>query len=508
MVDSIDLSTLLDAREVPTPPTAALRVLEIKNDPDASMSELVAVVQQDPGLAVKIMTTANSPAYRRGDAVTTVDRAVSLIGFRSVTTIALAFSVASTMPSTGVVAGIPMTTFWTRSIVTAATARLVSQEIAGDLAEESFFVGLIAGLGRVVMGLVIPDEYEPLATEHDGWPTFNDETAVFDFSSATTTAALLRQWKMPELFADAADQIETVPSGGAGSSNAEDIARSVRLAMAITEFYVDQGDGAMLRELTAHALDYGISPSRIDQLLDLVFEHIEELAKQFGVDADVERYAEIVNTARGELVELSLQTDAAWREESEKRAELERTNVELEAQARQDPLTGLHNRRAFNEQLMQQVKLRIRNPQAVPKSMGVIMIDIDKFKLVNDTYGHDAGDAVLVKLAEILKMTTRSEETIARYGGEEFILLAPSTSPDELVLAGERIRKTIELVDIEIASGEHLNITASFGVATLSVPELDGDAAQLVKAADEALYEAKAAGRNRVMLSTSFPPQD
>ncbi len=506
MAESIDLSTLLDAREVPTPPTAALRVLEIKNDPDASMSDLVAVVQQDPGLAVKIMTTANSPAYRRGDPVTTVDRAVSLIGFRSVTTIALAFSVASTMPATGVVAGIPMTTFWTRSIVTAATARLVSNEISGDLAEESFFVGLIAGLGRVVMALVVPEQYEPLATEHDGWPTFNQETAVFDFSSATTTAALLRQWQMPKLFADAADQIETVPSSGAGSSNSEDIARSVRLAMAITEFYVDQGDGAMLRELTAHALEYGIAPARIDQLLDIVFEHIEELAKQFGVDADVERYAEIVNTARGELVELSLQTDAAWRAESERRVELERTNVELEAQARQDPLTSLHNRRAFNEQLMQQLKLRIRNPHSVPKSMGVIMMDIDKFKLVNDTHGHDAGDAVLVKLAEILTMTTRSEETIARYGGEEFILLAPSTTAEELMLAGERIRKTIELVDIEIPSGELLNITVSFGVATLEAPETDGDAAQLVKAADEALYEAKDAGRNRVLLSTSFPP--
>jgi len=507
MAESIDLSTLLDAREVPTPPTAALRVLEIKNDPEASISDLVAVVQQDPGLAVKIMTTANSPSYRRGDEVTTVDRAVSLIGFRSVTTIALAFSVASTMPATGVVGGIPMTTFWTRSIVTAATARLVSQELSGEIAEEAFLVGLLAGLGRVVMGLVVPEQYEPLATQHDGWPTFNAETAVFDFSSATTTAALLRQWKMPELFASAADQIETVESAGAGSSSTEDIARSVRLAMAVTEFYVDQGDGAMLRELTAHAREYGIAPARIDQLLDHAFENITELAKQFGVDADTERYAEIVNRARGELVELSLQTDAAWHAETEKNSELERTNSDLEAQARHDPLTGLHNRRAFNEQLMQQLNLRIRNPSCVPKSLGIVMLDLDKFKLVNDTHGHDAGDAVLVKLAEILTMTTRSEETVARYGGEEFILLAPSTTAEELMMAGERIRKTVEMVEIEIPSGEILNVTASFGVATLMHPATDADASQLIKAADEALYEAKDAGRNQVVLSGSHPPR-
>ena len=236
MVESMDLSKLLDAREVPTPPSAALRVLEIKNDPDASIHDLVAVVRDDPGLAVKILSTANSPVYRRGDEITSVERAVGIIGFRSVTTIAIAFSVASTMPATGVVGGIPMSTFWTRSVVTAATARLFSEELAPELGEEAFFVGLIAGLGRVVMGLVVPDEYEPLANEYHGWPTFSAEEAVFDFSSAKTTAGLLRQWNMPDLFAEAADRIESVESAGAGSSPEDDIARIVRLAMVRSQY--------------------------------------------------------------------------------------------------------------------------------------------------------------------------------------------------------------------------------------------------------------------------------
>lgn len=506
MAETIDLSTMLDAREVPTPPAAALRVLEIKNDPDACIGDLVEVVVQDPGLAVKILSTANSPVYRRGDQITSVERAVSMIGFRSVTTIALAFSVASTMPATGVVGGIPMTTFWTRSVVTAATSRLISQEIAPDLGEEAFFVGLIAGLGRVIMGLVVPNDYEPLAIEHRGWPTLSAEIGVFDFSSATTTAALLRQWNMPDLFADAADRIETVPSHGAGSSPEDDIARIVRLSMAVTEFFVEEGDGTILRDLTAHATEYGIDAARIDELLDHVHEHVEQLAEQFGVETDVDEYAKIVNTARGQLVELTLQTDAAWHEERELRTELQRTNVELEAQARQDPLTGLANRRAFDEQLLQQLTLRIRDPHSMAKPMGVIMIDLDKFKNVNDTFGHDAGDAVLVKLSEILKMTTRTEETVARYGGEEFILLAPLTTADDLVKAANRIRQTIELIEVETPAGDRLKVTASFGVAVLDKPESQDDGVQLVKAADEALYEAKETGRNRVVLATSPLP--
>jgi diguanylate cyclase (GGDEF)-like protein len=167
----------------------------------------------------------------------------------------------------------------------------------------------------------------------------------------------------------------------------------------------------------------------------------------------------------------------------------------------------LHNRRAFDEQLMQQFTLRIRNPHAMANSVGVIMIDLDKFKDVNDTYGHDAGDAVLIKLAQILNMTTRAEETIARYGGEEFMLLAPMTTPDELVKAADRIRATIELAEIQIPSGEYLKVTASFGAATMENPTTKDDAPQLIKAADEALYEAKSSGRNRVCLSRTFLPE-
>lgn len=137
------------------------------------------------------------------------------------------------------------------------------------------------------------------------------------------------------------------------------------------------------------------------------------------------------------------------------------------------------------------------------KPMGVVMLDLDKFKNVNDTYGHDAGDAVLVKLAEILRMTTRTEEIVARFGGEEFILLAPLSTNEELMMAAERIRATIELVEVEIPSGERLRVTASLGVATISQPRTLDDGLQLVKAADEALYEAKELGRNQVRLSTA-----
>ena len=217
-------------------------------------------------------------------------------------------------------------------------------------------------------------------------------------------------------------------------------------------------------------------------------------------DSNGASYESLVANARAQLVELSLQTDAELRAESDRRAALEVEKAQLEAEARNDPLTGLFNRRAFDEQFDQNLSLRIRDPRVFTKPMGVIMIDLDHFKSVNDTHGHDGGDAVLVKLADVLRLTTRTEEIVARFGGEEFILLAPSATEEELLRAAERIRAGIELMEVELPGGGYLKVTASLGAAVLETATTADDGTMLVKAADQALYAAKANGRNQVQL--------
>ena len=298
----MDISEILDAREVPTPPGPAMRVLDVKNNPEAGIDDLVDVVQQDAALAAKIVATANSPVYRRGDPVTSLERAVRVLGFRSVMTIALALSVASTMPSKGTVAGIPMTQYWTRSVLTAGAARLVAREVQKDLAEEAFFVGLIAHLGRVIMGLTASDDYEPLTRDHDGWPPLPVEREAFGFSSAAVTGALLTQWGMPELIAEAARLVESVEPSEATGVDEEDLARIVHLATLISSFLVQEGNGAQLQELVREAGAIGIGAHAIDSLLDEVFRNIQDLAEEFEVPADERRYAEIITNARIELV--------------------------------------------------------------------------------------------------------------------------------------------------------------------------------------------------------------
>ena len=162
-----------------------------------------------------------------------------------------------------------------------------------------------------------------------------------------------------------------------------------------------------------------------------------------------------------------------------------------------DELTGLGNRRLVNNALQEEIN-RARRSGA---EMSVIMLDVDYFKLYNDTYGHPAGDSVLQKLADIMqRATTRAGEVVARYGGEEFILVLPGASTESALRTANRLRELVmeEKIPHEASLGEKF-ITVSQGVVTAR-PDADLLPADLVNQADKALYQAKGAGRNTIKV--------
>jgi two-component system cell cycle response regulator len=177
--------------------------------------------------------------------------------------------------------------------------------------------------------------------------------------------------------------------------------------------------------------------------------------------------------------------------------QIEAKNRLLEEMALTDSLTGLPNRRVIEDWAVRQVS----GADRYGFDFWVIMADIDHFKLVNDTYGHEAGDSVLKRFADILKTNTRLCDVCARMGGEEFLIILTHTNQDGALLAIERIRKRVETERYGFAPGDTA-ITASFGMAQYCRHQAQ-DFAKLLAQADAAMYSAKRNGRNRIEIAVA-----
>ncbi|MCF2826201.1 MULTISPECIES: sensor domain-containing diguanylate cyclase [unclassified Pseudoalteromonas] len=174
-------------------------------------------------------------------------------------------------------------------------------------------------------------------------------------------------------------------------------------------------------------------------------------------------------------------------------SELDHLRKELDFITKTDPLTGVASRRQLSDKVDSQIRLyeRYRTP------FSVILTDLDNFRAINEQFGHEAGDLVLVHVSSRLSDMLRDTDLIARLGGEEFALVLPNTGLEGAILVAERARIMIEQASFQIAVGEEVDITSSFGVAEFGAGESGVES--IIRRADTMLLEAKSSGRNRVV---------
>jgi diguanylate cyclase (GGDEF)-like protein len=176
--------------------------------------------------------------------------------------------------------------------------------------------------------------------------------------------------------------------------------------------------------------------------------------------------------------------------------ELKDLNIALKASSRTDYLTGLSNRR----DMMERLKAEMSRADRGRLPLALLMADVDRFKSVNDTFGHDAGDLLLQTIATTLRRALREYDVCSRWGGEEFLVLLPETSLEDASAAGEKLLERVSRIALH-HEGRHLGATVSLGLASYRGGET---LTSLLQRADEAMYEAKRLGRNR--MEVALPP--
>lgn len=498
---------LARADNLPSLPAVAMEVLRLSQDEDATLDDLASCLARDPALAARLLKLANSALFSGGRTVTTLQHATMLLGMKTVKLMALSFSLAGSVPKKGKQGSFDFTDYWRRSLVCAIAARSLARLVKSPLSDEAFLCGLFAHFGKLILMRCMPEEYEPVLAEANGWPTIALEEQRLGFSSTDVCATLLKSWKLPELiYVSVGYWPHHADRAAIRDPQQLRLVELLELAHLAESVMCNAEKGAPLARLHAEMERlYAIPHGAVDALLVGLETGINETAELLAILLPRSTsYEELIDQARMQMMNVSLGTAMDLVAAQRRNQELEGQKKELESRATLDKLTGLANRAAFDAVLEREVRARMQG--AVPRALGLLMIDVDHFKRFNDTHGHQVGDEVLRMVGALLDRLTHKGDFSARYGGEEFAVILPQTSPDGMKTMAERLRDAIRLEWIEV-DGKRLSVTASFGGACIARIDSPSDVSALIKLADYHLYEAKKKGRDRCEFysNTEFP---
>jgi diguanylate cyclase (GGDEF)-like protein len=472
--------------------TSATRIVQIALRENVSLSELAQLAATDPAFALRVLAFVNSPAMGMRRKVDDVQQATNLLGVRGMRTLGLSL-VVTNLSQPGEGSEQLLANCLRRAIVAREIAVLLKDKdadlyfTAGLLLDSGLLASAKRDLERAVYIAGAPATYRVVHERACGFvphPQLGAEIASNYGLGPELVEAIAKHHaqQMPnEQFAQvawAAERCAAVFEGGDTDSHRK-VASAALVSLALTEAQLDgliARVPGMVTEL-ASALDRNVG----DQL-DL--ETLHERAHQQLVALN-EHYEGIVRT----LEELLERKDAL-------EGDLRAANERLERLASTDELTGLANRRATEEGLRRDLSRSDRD--ATPLS--VVLIDVDHFKSVNDTWGHATGDAVLSCVGKVLKTSLRTGDVPGRWGGEEFLCILPNTDASGAAVVAERLRANLPLNTVAGPRGP-VQVTASFGVASVRGPGCRNASESLMRRADSALYSAKEQGRDRVVVS-------
>ncbi len=493
-IPTTDITVTLES--LPSPPFVAMEIIRLTRDPNSTAKHLANVLSQDPVIATRILKVANSPAYGLTQEVTGIERAIALLGLKAVEMMALSFSLVADVGSTP--GALSVETYWYHSLLNAVSARRWAELTLPGLVEEAFLAGLLSHLGRLALAQQKSAEYAEMLSAHEvTWPSLEAETATFGFNAADVTADMMKAWELPPLIFEAATAMFDDHEPSSEVNGAAELAQVMRNVVATETALSPVATEADVEALHQAALEAGVDADWIVEFVADLETRVRDLADILDVSIpEGVSHQQLLTEARNRLVEVSLSAAHGLQTAQEEAMELQYTNQELSTIAYEDRLTKVPNRAAFDEHLARQVAGVVRFEAG---SVGMRMLDGGPFKLFNATYGDQTGDEVLHAVAQAMSGVTRGDEFLARYGGEEFVLVAADCTSADMRVAGERLRKAVEDLTVSSHAG-NLSVTISGGGAVMKeVGDRDADA-RLIKLADEALYQAKEAGRNQIRM--------
>jgi len=503
-MDSISPTDFLKKLEycthLPSPPGVAVKIIELNQNPDICINDVVDIIKLDPALSTKLIRMANSPLYARRHKTENLRQAVIHFGPYNSLTFILSFSLTRALNKKSK-SNFNYPVFWRRSLASAIACQLIAEHLGLNNTDECFLAGLIQDIGMIIIDKYDDNFYnEALDIQTAHINMVNYEIDKCGINHAEVGAWVFNKWNFPDLL------ISTVK--GSHDSLATNIdnqyeveAKIIALSSTIADVYcVDD-----MQPVVSMAIDRAKNLLDLDEqfvidVINNIYKEIQTMSELYEINIGDDSYISSISDKANELLMLrSIETSSeAVKLKNINNSLLTQTAV-LEMEKRLDHLTKLYNRCYLDEVLNE----RFTKAKA-GEGIAVAFIDIDHFKKINDEYGHQVGDSILVEVASTLKTLVREGDEVFRYGGEEFIILFCRANQQGASIVCNRILDNFRTTDYFINTNFKLSLTVSIGISSLSDTEEYKQASDLLMAADKALYAAKIGGRDQVILSDAL----
>ncbi|MDH3769506.1 MAG: GGDEF domain-containing protein [Nitrospirota bacterium] len=484
---------------LPSPPAVAIQIIQLANKPEIHLKRIIKLLNSDPALSSKILRIANSPLYPYPKKIESLHQALMVLGLNATISLALSFSLIKSLKTTKG-GGLDYALYWKRALVAGTASRALGKICKVAEIEELYLAGLLQDIGMLTLDLVFPDLYashKSPQTDHARLRSY--ENQVLGITHGAVGSWLLTQWNFPDrlrLAVGGSDDPSRIPTHDERAT----FASCVALSGGIAEIFLRETSDEYIHDLKTQAQSLlGLSPESLLEVLENIKDQLPEIERL--LEKDLQPWNDpqtILEQARESLLIRSLQAIKQVEELQISNATMADEFENLEENHRHDALTGALTRAHLDKCLTSAFEQAIENQECLTLVFG----DLDKFKSVNDTYGHQAGDVVLQSAVRLLMLKLRGTDLVGRYGGEEFVLILPKAPQQPAEMVCERILKAFRETTHETSSGHSITVTISLGIATHTPEQPYSTISDLLQDADEAVYYSKAHGGNRFTTSS------
>jgi diguanylate cyclase (GGDEF)-like protein len=479
---------------LPSLPHVAAKLIELAQQEDPDFAEVSRAIQSDPVVSGKVLTTVNSALFGFRPKVETIRDAVNKLGVNMIRTLLLSFHLARHKP------GQPnlepaYQSHWRSSLTQAVIAELIAEKIKQDPAS-CFLAAMVQDIGSLAMLSEAPEFYLENILQRQAFPNVAAaERSVFGFSHVDVSIAIIRKWGLAGRFETAIrhhhDQVFTPRKRGSDSLAA--VVHAANLGAAVV---LSNGSSGMLNVsldqwIQFLKLHFDISTEQAQEVFSAINARVNEysILFKFNLNEDV-RVDEVVFEAKNMLQEIALKYQLELASVSRATRKIRIENNELY----RDALTGLYNRRFMDEHLRDLIAKSIHSK----KPLGLLFLDLDEFKKINDSCGHLVGDKAIQHVAKWLGQSIREEDLAIRLGGDEFLVILKSTKENQFESVVARIAEQIPRLEIQ-----NREIDVRFSVGAIYYQPARGDRPDpnwLIDQADQAMYIAKKQKAGRVAI--------